>query len=81
MQITEQKRMIEELKYYKNKMSREDLYNFEMYEKRTKDDEDLDRLSFQKLKEIYSKYVKKKNKSDFDHLFKKKDSGENLNEN
>lgn len=72
MQITEQKRMIEELRYYKNKMSREDLYNFEMYEKRTKDDEDLDRISFQKLKEIYSRYVKKKSKSDFDHLFKKK---------
>lgn len=76
MQITEQKRMIQELKYYKNKMSKEDLYNFEMYEKRTKDDEDLDRLSFQKLKEIYSKYVKKKSKSDFDYLFKKKDSDE-----
>jgi len=77
MQITEQKRMIEELRYYKNKMSQEDRYNFEMYEKRTKDDEDLDRLSFQKLKDIYSKYVKKKSKSDFEHLFKKKDENEN----
>lgn len=74
MQITEQKRMIQELKYYKNKMSREDLYNFEMYEKRTKDDEDLDRISFQKLQDIYAKYVKKKSKSDFEHLFKKKSS-------
>lgn len=74
MQIIEQKRMIQELKYYKNKMSREDLYNFEMYEKRTKDDEDLDKISFQKLQEIYSKYVKKKSKTDFDYLFKKKDS-------
>lgn len=77
MQITEQKRMIEELRYYKNKMSQADRYNFEMYEKRTKDDEDLDRLSFQKLKDIYSKYVKKKSKSDFEHLFKKKDENEN----
>ncbi|MFN4111190.1 MAG: hypothetical protein ACK4G1_02865 [Ignavibacteria bacterium] len=76
MQISEQKRMIQELKYYKNKMSKEDLYNFEMYERRTKDDEDLDRLSFVKLQEIYSKYIKKKSKSDFDHLFKKKDSNE-----
>jgi hypothetical protein len=76
MQITEQKRMIQELKYYKNKMSREDLYNFEMYEKRTKDDEDLDRISFQKLQDIYAKYVKKKSKSDFEHLFKKKSSDE-----
>lgn len=81
MQITEQKRMIEELRYYKNKMTREDLYNFEMYEKRTKDDEDLDRLSFQKLKEIYSRYVKKKSKSDFDHLFKKKDQDQKSDEN
>lgn len=81
MQITEQKRMIEELHYYKNKMTREDLYNFEMYEKRTKDDEDLDRLSFQKLKEIYSRYVKKKSKSDFDYLFKKKDQDQKSDEN
>lgn len=73
MQIIEQKKMIQELKYYKNKMSKEDLYNFEMYEKRTKDDEDLDKLSFQKLQEIYSRYIKKKSKSDFDYLFKKKD--------
>lgn len=80
MQIVEQKKMIQELKYYKNKMSRDDLYNFEMYEKRTKDDEDLDRLSFERLKEIYARYVKKKSKSDFDHLFKKKDNGENQDE-
>lgn len=81
MQITDQKRMIQELKYYKNKMSREDLYNFEMYEKRTKDDEDLDRLSFQKLQELYSKYIKKKSRSDFEHLFKKKMRVGTLNEN
>lgn len=74
MQITEQKRIIEELKYYKNKMSREDLYQFEMYEKRTKDDEDLDRISFQRLKDLHAKYVKKKTRADFDHLFKKKDN-------
>lgn len=80
MQIVEQKKMIQELKYYKNKMSRDDLYNFEMYEKRTKDDEDLDRLSFERLKEIYARYVKKKSKSDFENLFKKKDNGENQDE-
>lgn len=74
MQINEQKRLIEELKYYKNKMSREDLYQFEMYEKRTKDDDDLDRISFQRLKDLYGKYVKKKTRTDFEHLFKKKDN-------
>lgn len=74
MQITEQKRLIEELKYYKNKMSREDLYQFEMYEKRTKDDEDLDRISFQRLKDLHAKYVKKKTRADFENLFKKKDN-------
>lgn len=76
MQISEQKRLIEELKYYKNKMTREDKYNFEMYEKRTKDDEDLDRISFQKLKDLHAKYVVKKSKSDFEHLFRKKDENQ-----
>jgi hypothetical protein len=73
MQIIEQKKFINELKSYKNKMSRDEAYQFEMFEKRTKDDEDLDKLSFQKLQELHRKYIVKKSKHDFDHLFKKKD--------
>lgn len=73
MQIIEQKKLIEELKNYKNKMTRDEAYQFDMFTKRTKDDEDLDKLSFQKLQEIHKKYVVRKSKHDFDHLFKKKD--------
>lgn len=73
MQIIEQKKIINELKNYKNKMSREEAYQFEMFTKRTKDDEELDKLSFQKLEELHKKYIVRKSKHDFDHLFKKKD--------
>jgi len=73
MQIIEQKKIINDLKSYKNKMSRDEVYSFEMFEKRTKDDEDLDKLSFQKLQELHKKYIVKKSKHDFDHFFKQKD--------
>ncbi len=73
MQIIEQKKLIDELKNYKNKMTRDEAYQFDMFTKRTKDDEDLDKLSFQKLQEIHKKYVVRKSRHDFDHLFKKKD--------
>lgn len=73
MQIIEQKKIINELKNYKNKMSHDEAYQFEMFTKRTKDDEDLDKLSFKKLQELHKKYIVKKSIYDFDLLFKKKD--------
>ena len=39
------------------KMSRAEQEQFDMYRKRDRDDEDLDRLSKQKLQEMYDKYV------------------------
>lgn len=57
MTHTEQHRLIHELKDYLHKMKRYDLEEFNMFEKRDKDDEDLDRASWKKLVDLYSQYV------------------------
>ncbi len=53
----EQHRLILELKDYTHKMKRYDLEQFSMFEKRDKDDEDLDQASQKKLLEFYITYV------------------------
>jgi hypothetical protein len=58
----EQKKMIEELQRISYRLKGKDKYDFEMFLKRHKDDEDLDSLSMKRLREIYEKYVIKKEK-------------------
>ncbi len=60
MSIVEQKKMIEALRYKTSKMAPKDKYDYEMYAKRDKDDEDLDLLSMKRLREIFEKYSIKK---------------------
>ena len=62
-QFYEQKEMISELTYYEAKMNRDDYDLFQMFKRRQKDDEDFDKESFGKLKDLYNKYVIKKNKN------------------
>ncbi len=57
MTHAEQHRLILELKDYVHKMRRSDLEDFSMFEKRDKDDEDLDQASWKKLVDLYSQYV------------------------
>ncbi|MBE0645722.1 MAG: hypothetical protein IH600_16705 [Bacteroidetes bacterium] len=57
MTSVEQHKIIRELRDYESKMSRAEQDLFDMYRKRDKDDEDLDRLSKKKLQEMYDKYV------------------------
>ncbi len=52
--------MIEELKDYHWKMKGKDYYDFDMFMKRDKDDEDLDEISKRRLVELYEKYYRKK---------------------
>jgi len=58
----EQKKMIEELQRISYRLKGKDKYDFEMFLKRHEDDEDLDSLSMRRLREIYEKYVIKKEK-------------------
>ncbi len=60
MTHAEQHRMIVELRDYVFRMKGKDYYDFEMFIKRDKDDEDLDEISKKRLMELYEKYYRKK---------------------
>lgn len=72
MRSTDQKKYFEALKRYERKLSSEELRDYKMFFKRHKDDEDLDNLSFQKLKDLYVKYYVSREKIDINDIFKKK---------
>lgn len=57
MTSVEQHKLIRELRDFTARMTREEEEMFDMWRKRDKDDEDLDRLSRKKLQELYDKYV------------------------
>ncbi len=57
MTKNEQRRMIETLGEYAHKLRGREADEFEMMRKRDRDDEDLDRLSAQKLLGLFEKYV------------------------
>lgn len=57
MTHAEQKRLVADLMDYQMKMTREEQETFDMFRKRNKDDEDLDKLSRQKLVAMHEKYV------------------------
>ncbi len=75
MRIIEQHKVIQELKDYLPKMSKADRYAFEMFQKRDKDDEELDAISTARLEELQKRYVVRKTKQDIDALFKQFSSG------
>ena len=75
MKIIEQHKIIQELKDYVPKMSKEDRYNFEMYQKRDKDDEELDAVSTATLEAMQKRYVVRKTKQDIEALFRKMSTG------
>ena len=60
MTNSEQRKLIEALKYKTSKMLPKDKYDYEMLVKRDKDDEDLDSLSLKRLRELFEKYSGKK---------------------
>ena len=67
----DQKNFIEALKRYENKMDEKERSFFVITVKRAKDEEDLDSISFGKLKELYTKYYVNRKKPSLDDLFKK----------
>ena len=77
MRIIEQHKVIQELRDYLPKMSSADRYDFEMFQKRDKDDEELDALSAAKLEAMQKRYIVRKTKKDIEEMFKKFTSGSN----
>jgi len=67
----DQKNFIEALRRYENKMDEKERNFFSTTVKRNIDDEDLDSISFGKLKELYTKYYVNRKKPNLDDLFKK----------
>ena len=57
MTHVEQHRMILDLKDYLRRMTRDEEELFAMYEKRDKDDEDLDVISQKRLEAMHRKYL------------------------
>ena len=51
----EQHKMIIELKDFSNVLQGKDAFDFEMFVKRDKDDEDLDTISQRRLQELYDR--------------------------
>lgn len=60
MSSVDQKKLIEGLRYKTSRMLSKDKYDYEMFVKRDKDDEDLDSLSMKRLRELFEKYAEKK---------------------
>jgi hypothetical protein len=52
--------MVDELRDYMSKMKGKDYYDFEMFWKRDRDDEDLDEISKKRLVELHEKYYQKR---------------------
>jgi hypothetical protein len=71
MQYREQQKYIDALKFYENKMDPKELYDYKMFVKRQKDDEDLDTISLARLKALHDKYMAAKVKKNYDDFFKK----------
>jgi hypothetical protein len=71
MSRSEQRKQIEDLKYYEGSMTREDRYEFEMLLKRDKDDEDLDSIARGILERLSERYIRRKSKRDIEEAWKK----------
>lgn len=73
MSYRDQKKYFEKLKRYERHFEPKEKQDYKMLLKRRKDDEDLDRLSLERLKVLYEKYYVQREKRSFDDIFKKKD--------
>ncbi len=71
MSSREQKTYFEVLKRYTQKFESRELEDYKMLLKRHKDDEDLDKLSMQRLKALHEKYHVNREKKDYDKYFTK----------
>ena len=67
----EQQRLIRDLQEYTMKMTRDDLYQFEMLDMRNRDDEDFDAAAQRTLERLTATYVKRKTRADVEEIWKK----------
>ena len=70
MSSREQRDYFSILKRYERQFESDELNDYKMLVKRHKDDEDLDKLSMQRLKKLYDKYHVNRVRENFDQFFK-----------
>lgn len=74
MGIREQKKYFEILSRYERKFDDKEKYDYKMFLKRHKDEEELDKLSLERLQNIFEKYHLNREKKNLDQLFNKPQS-------
>lgn len=67
----DQKKYLDALKKYERNFSRQELDEYKMFIKRDKDEEELDSIAMNRLKELYDKYYKPVDTSKYEKFFKK----------
>lgn len=77
MNYRDQKKFIDALRRYENKMDSRERYDYKIFVKRQKDDEEFDTISQKKLSDLYIKYYVNRQKKSLDSLFKKSDDNNN----
>ena len=77
MGIREQRNYFDTLKKYERKFDKKELDDYKMLLKRHKDEEELDKLSLERLQKLMEKYHLNRERKNYDHLFNKpqEDSG------
>jgi hypothetical protein len=76
MSSREQRDYFNVLKRYERKFDEKEQYDYKMFLKRHKDDEDLDKLSMARLKKLYEKYHLNRERKNYDQFFKKTDGND-----
>jgi hypothetical protein len=71
MASKEQRNYFDILKRYERKFESKELDDYKMLVKRHKDDEDLDKLSMQRLQKLFEKYHVNRDKKNYDGFFTK----------
>jgi hypothetical protein len=71
MASREQRNYFDILKRYERKFESKELDDYKMLVKRHKDDEDLDKLSMQRLQKLFEKYHVNRDKKNYDSFFTK----------
>ncbi len=66
-----QKKFFDDLKRFERKFDKKESDEYKILLQRHKDDEDLDKLSMERLKALHVKYYVNREKKNFDQYFKK----------
>ncbi|MBN2572524.1 MAG: hypothetical protein JXA68_10380 [Ignavibacteriales bacterium] len=69
VQYKEQEKIFEDLRLVERTIKGKDFEEYKMFKKRHFDDEDLDRISLSRLKELYDKYYVNRKKMNYKNPF------------